>query len=142
MAGEGEFLKFESGGGSLPSPLTPLKKTMILILQISMCNSCTQTGTLLKDCKMTYFSCCLFPEKSHQYPYALQSALRASLKKLFVTIYVLWCVTHSIFTILKYTKTVLLYSGILKACFPSEAWVCIQKCFENLQVLCWFWVSS
>ena len=113
MAGEGEFLKFESGGRSPPVPSDSTqenhdfnfadfyfnlkflfktfkfhavkvsclkvaavvgvsKKKHCLLYTPFECNSCTQTGTLFKDCKMTYFSCCLFPEKSHQYPYALQ----------------------------------------------------------------------
>ena len=66
----GEFLKFESSGGSPPVPSDSTKENqdfdIVVVVGVSKkkqcllytsfeCNSCNQTGTLLKDCKNDLF---------------------------------------------------------------------------------------
>ena len=96
------------------------KKKHCLLYTPSECNSCTPTGNLLTDGKNDLFFMLSLSRKIPPIPSCSIISPQSITEKLFVTIYILWYITHSIFTLLKCTKTVLLTVESEKLTFPGR----------------------
>ena len=96
------------------------KKKHYLLYTHSECNSCNPMGTLLTDCKNDLFFMLSLSRKSPPIPSCSIISPQSITGKLFVTICILWYITHSIFTLLKCTKTVLLRVESEKLTFPRR----------------------